>query len=266
MVSTTLLATDQQCSVLNTLKANHPPQTIAYSPYGHRPAASWLLCLLGFNGELVDLMTGHYLLGNGYRAFNPVLMRFNSPDSLSPFGEGRFNAYAYCEGDPVNLNDPTGHAAGWALVRTNLKRIISQHRSIPQTRTNGTMWLGEAPSRSPRSVARVEPVQAPPSASHSTILPNVVPRSPNAPAQTSPAMREVVHNTVQPPRTAVVLPTPITDPGRLAELTHYGNLEGIGITNFPRGNQLAAQRTQVFEIRRTIDQRMEGGVLRGNRA
>ncbi|EGH35731.1 hypothetical protein PSYJA_44541, partial [Pseudomonas syringae pv. japonica str. M301072] len=38
-------------------------------------------------------MTGHYLLGNGYRAFNPVLMRFNSPDSLSPFGEGGVNAY-----------------------------------------------------------------------------------------------------------------------------------------------------------------------------
>ncbi|WP_434706426.1 RHS repeat-associated core domain-containing protein [Pseudomonas sp. Z1-12] len=47
-------------------------------------------------------MTGHYLLGNGYRAFNPGLMRFNSPDSLSPFGEGGLNAYAYSVGDPVN--------------------------------------------------------------------------------------------------------------------------------------------------------------------
>ena len=33
---TTLLATDQQRSVLQTLKADHPPQPIAYSPYGHR--------------------------------------------------------------------------------------------------------------------------------------------------------------------------------------------------------------------------------------
>ncbi|WP_147458691.1 RHS repeat-associated core domain-containing protein, partial [Pseudomonas savastanoi] len=37
------------------------------------------------------------------------LMRFNSPDSLSPFGKGGMNAYAYCAGDPVNRSDPTGH-------------------------------------------------------------------------------------------------------------------------------------------------------------
>ncbi|POD73867.1 RHS repeat-associated core domain-containing protein [Pseudomonas syringae group genomosp. 3] len=64
--------------------------------------------LPGFNGELLDDITGHYLLGNGYRAYNPVLMRFNSPDSLSPFGKGGLNAYAYCGGDPVNRTDPDG--------------------------------------------------------------------------------------------------------------------------------------------------------------
>ncbi len=36
-------------------------------------------------------------------------MRFHSPDSLSPFGEGGLNAYAYGEGDSVNGVDPTGH-------------------------------------------------------------------------------------------------------------------------------------------------------------
>lgn len=64
---------------------------------------------LGFNGELCDPVTGHYLLGNGYRAFNPVLMRFNSPDNLSPFDKGGINAYAYCQGDPVNCVDVDGH-------------------------------------------------------------------------------------------------------------------------------------------------------------
>lgn len=106
----TLLATDQQRSVLHTLKANNQPHPIAYSPYGHRPSGSGLTSLLGFNGERPDPVTGHYLLGNGYRAFNPVLMRFNSPDSLSPFGKGGMNAYIYCMGDPVNLQDPNGHA------------------------------------------------------------------------------------------------------------------------------------------------------------
>ncbi|WP_371850672.1 RHS repeat-associated core domain-containing protein [Pseudomonas sp. Irchel s3b6] len=72
-----------------------------------------MVCLLGFNGERPDPVTGHYLLGNGYRAFNPVLMRFNSPDSWSPFGEGGLNAYTYCVGDPVNGRDPNGHTPIW---------------------------------------------------------------------------------------------------------------------------------------------------------
>jgi RHS repeat-associated protein len=109
VLDSTLLATDLQRSVLNTLKSGRQPQPIAYSPYGHRPAESGLSSLLGFNGERPDPVTGHYLLGNGYRAFNPVLMRFNSPDSLSPFGKGGLNTYAYCEGEPINRTDPAGH-------------------------------------------------------------------------------------------------------------------------------------------------------------
>jgi RHS repeat-associated protein len=109
-LDTTLLATDLQRSVLHTLKHNHQRQSIVHSPYGHRPAESGLSSLLGFNGERPDPVTGHYLLGNGYRAFNPVLMRFNSPDSWSPFGNGGLNPYAYGAGDPINHIDPTGHA------------------------------------------------------------------------------------------------------------------------------------------------------------
>lgn len=104
-----LLATDQQRSVLNVVDARQF-NPLAYTPYGHRPFGNGLLSLLGFNGERRDPLTGWYLLGNGYRAFNPVLMRLHSPDSLSPFGEGGLNAYAYCAGDPVNESDPTGHS------------------------------------------------------------------------------------------------------------------------------------------------------------
>ncbi|MEB2621016.1 RHS repeat-associated core domain-containing protein [Pseudomonas sp. YuFO8] len=108
-VASTLLATDLQRTVLSTLQAN-AQRTMAYSPYGHRTRESVLSNLLGFNGQRVDPVTGHYLLGNGYRAFNPVLKRFNSPDSLSPFESGGLNAYAYCAGDPVNWIDPSGHS------------------------------------------------------------------------------------------------------------------------------------------------------------
>ncbi|WLG96286.1 RHS repeat-associated core domain-containing protein [Pseudomonas sp. FP198] len=125
-VETTLLATDRQRSVLQLLDAIQPGP-LAYTPYGHRAPANGLLSLLGFNGERADPVTGHYLLGNGYRAFNPVLMRFNSPDSLSPFGAGGLNVYAYCAGDPLNRTDKTGHASGffaWVM------------KSISKTRAN----------------------------------------------------------------------------------------------------------------------------------
>lgn len=109
-VATTLLATDQQRSVLHaTLRDDH--QAAVYTTYGYPSPDSGLASLLGFNGERHDPVTGHCLLGNGYRAFNAVLMRFNSPDNLSPFDRGGLNAYAYCSGDPVNHVDPDGHLA-----------------------------------------------------------------------------------------------------------------------------------------------------------
>ncbi|MNS72894.1 hypothetical protein D3C72_1063170 [compost metagenome] len=105
-----LLVTDQQRSVLQMTGPDGDVRQV-YAPYGHRRVESGPGGLLGFTGEAVDPATGHYLLGNGHRAFNPVLMRFNRPDSLSPFGRGGLNAYAYCLGDPVNFSDPTGRFA-----------------------------------------------------------------------------------------------------------------------------------------------------------
>ncbi|GAB7529671.1 hypothetical protein PS3A_20800 [Pseudomonas sp. 3A(2025)] len=103
-----LIATDAPGSVIHALGGDQS-RAFGYMPYGTRMPKQAPLHLPGFNSERLDPVTGHYLLGNGYRAFNPVLMRFNSPDSLSPFGEGGLNAYGYCGGDPVNRVDPTGN-------------------------------------------------------------------------------------------------------------------------------------------------------------
>ncbi|VVP50811.1 hypothetical protein PS850_05406 [Pseudomonas fluorescens] len=124
-MTASLLATDQQRSVLNALDADQP-HPLAYTPYGHRPPENVLLSLLGFTGERPDPVTGHYHLGNGYRQFSPGLMRFTSPDSWSPFGEGGLNAYAYCEGDPVNRYDPTGHAGILKAVLNTFGRTPSR--------------------------------------------------------------------------------------------------------------------------------------------
>lgn len=114
---TMLLATDQQRSVLQA-----GVQPLVYSPYGFCAAGNGLLSLLGFNGERPDPVTGHYLLGNGYRAFNPLLMRFNSPDSWSPFGKGGLNSYAYCQGQPMLRTDATGHFAMLGIVASMVSK------------------------------------------------------------------------------------------------------------------------------------------------
>lgn len=79
----------------------------------------------GFNGQWLDPSSGYYLLGNGYRAFNPVLMRFNRPDNLSPFGAAGINTYMYCQADPVNQVDPGG---SFALFQTIEKVVFTEQK------------------------------------------------------------------------------------------------------------------------------------------
>ena len=136
-VDTTLLATDQQRSVLNTQSATQS-QAFAYTPYGERPPKNGLPSLLGFKGERLDPLTGNYDLGNGYRRYNTRLMRFDSPDSLSPFGEGGLNAYGFVAGDPVNLSDPTGHVPV-RLVVTAISLGISTASGIAAGFTEGDL-------------------------------------------------------------------------------------------------------------------------------
>lgn len=109
---TLLLAPDLRQSVLAEL-GHGGHNRLAYTPYGSQSAQRPVATYLGFNGEFRDPAQGWYHLGNGYRVFNPILMRFHSPDRLSPFGEGGLNPYAYCVGDPINYRDPTGQVPSW---------------------------------------------------------------------------------------------------------------------------------------------------------
>jgi RHS repeat-associated protein len=107
-----LLATDLQQSILAELDRSGP-NLRAYTPYGSPSSLRPTSAGLGFNGQLKERSTGWYHLGNGHRVYNPMLMRFHSPDRLSPFDKGGINSYAYSKGDPVNFKDPTGEYPEW---------------------------------------------------------------------------------------------------------------------------------------------------------
>ncbi|PTU02897.1 sugar-binding protein, partial [Pseudomonas sp. HMWF031] len=106
---TLLLLTDAKHSVIGESQADEL-RTAAYTGYGEISGDAPLQSLKAFNGEVRDPRSGWYLLGRGYRVYNPFLMRFHSPDFLSPFGAGGINSYMYCTGNPIAFSDPTGHA------------------------------------------------------------------------------------------------------------------------------------------------------------
>ena len=114
---------------MNTDRSREARHPIAYSPYGYSPALATNGSSLGFNGEHFQPATASYPLGSGYRQYNPLLMRFTSADSLSPFAAGGINAYAYCLGDPVNRMDPTGHFSISGIYQglRNMVAVIQRH-------------------------------------------------------------------------------------------------------------------------------------------
>ncbi|CAD6441806.1 34f6a79c-e88d-466b-bef5-8af45c46dfa9 [Sclerotinia trifoliorum] len=122
--TTQLWASDIHQSTIAWLDTDKPSEihSQVYMPYGfsrHQSAVGW-------NGQWQDPVTGWYHLGNGYRVYNPVLMRFHSPDSWSPFTSGDINTYAYCCGDPINRIDPSGHFSifGIQITWRNLAQAI----------------------------------------------------------------------------------------------------------------------------------------------
>ncbi|MQL50349.1 hypothetical protein GEA64_21390 [Photorhabdus khanii] len=124
---TWLTSTDMMGSVLSVTDGN-TTESHAFMPYGVRSSdtntADNSVAVTGYNGERLDDTLTQYHLGNGYRAYNPALQRFTCPDSMSPFGDGGVNPYIYCEGDPINLTDPTGHGVVSRWVRRGVAIVV----------------------------------------------------------------------------------------------------------------------------------------------
>ncbi|MEX5506632.1 RHS repeat-associated core domain-containing protein [Pseudomonas putida] len=135
MRATSLLAIDQQSSVHTSNKFLVRP----YTPYGYQGAHS--RALLAFAGEASALLPHCYLLGNGRRAYDTILMRFHVPDPFSPFDRGGLNAYAYCQGDPVNNVDRDGYS---------ITRVIGQVLGA----ITGTMGMFSSLNKSARHIVK----------------------------------------------------------------------------------------------------------------
>ncbi|WP_448117879.1 RHS repeat-associated core domain-containing protein [Pseudomonas serbica] len=139
---TTLLATDSSHSIIVEI-VDGRTNAIAYSAYGQQSGQQEVITHLGLNGQLREMQTSWYLLGNGYRAYNPRLMRFHSPDSWSPFGWGGLNPYTYCVGDPVNHIDPTGHVGVLRVISSALQTAINYARRRANTLFDH--WVSSSP-------------------------------------------------------------------------------------------------------------------------
>lgn len=115
----TLFCTDYQNSTVRLLSREAHENTV-FDPFGGGAVRSGV----GFKGEYMDVSIDAYWLGQGHRAYSPKMARFLSPDSLSPFGIGGINCYAFALNDPVNGSDPTGQYADFATQALNRVKPI----------------------------------------------------------------------------------------------------------------------------------------------
>lgn len=120
---------DSAGSIIGTI-APHISQL--FTPYGASAPGS-LVTIPAFSGQPLDRASNTYPLGNGRRFYSPSIMRFTAPDNVSPFGRGGYNAYVYCQGDPINRHDPNGQ--WWVLRRViNLSARLLHHTMDLTTR------------------------------------------------------------------------------------------------------------------------------------
>lgn len=169
-----MLAGDASGSVLREVEKGEVNQ-ISFTAYGYRSAERAMSTYLGFNGEICEAQSGRYFLGNGYRAFNPVLMRFQSPDDLSPFGEGGVNGYAYCGGNPVGNIDPDGHSWFSSLWRN----VTRPFRASKPGSVNIKGSVGSQPIKKPTRMETLNDVKLGGQKANRDILGQLIKNKPN---------------------------------------------------------------------------------------
>lgn len=152
---------------------------VNYTAYGHASGAEHWGAGLRYAGEYC--FGDMYLLGAGYRAYHPGLMRFCSADEHSPFGLGGINAYAYCSGDPINFSDPSGRWKQQKRVAHTPKGPIAETSSVNSVDSARPQRRQDRPQPTPN---RVEGLQS----NHEPLL-NKAGNSQTTPSSSSAAYR-----------------------------------------------------------------------------
>jgi RHS repeat-associated protein len=83
-----------------------------YKPFG-LPYLNSGSSLLMYTGQIFDPSTGLYYYNA--RFYNPAIQRFISQDSMMSLENT--NQYSYSNDNPVTMNDPTGHIAGYSITQ-----------------------------------------------------------------------------------------------------------------------------------------------------
>ncbi len=90
---------------------------------------------LRYRGYYYDNETGYYYLQSRY--YDPELCRFISADSFEYIDVDTpmsVNAYAYCENNPINFSDSTGHDFTWDTLFNILKKCLIIDFVFPEFR------------------------------------------------------------------------------------------------------------------------------------
>ena len=84
-----------------------------------------------YRGYYFDRETGLYYLNARY--YSPEWRRFISPDAadyIDPETPNGLNLYAYCNNDPINYIDPSGHDWEWCTFWTGVGMVITAASAI----------------------------------------------------------------------------------------------------------------------------------------
>lgn len=100
---------DIRGSITNILNSSDAVvRSYTYDAYGNTSSEGTLTNSFAYTGAVIDEETGLYYMNARY--YDPETGRFISQDSYRGENESFWHLYVYCNGDPVNSVDPTGHA------------------------------------------------------------------------------------------------------------------------------------------------------------